>query len=102
MLSEDKIKNNKILDKSLKFVAKYSFGIFFIHYYIINYAYFHTIYTQRNCRNYLFIGKNTLACCLSSIEFFIVTFFGSILFLFIVKLILNKIGIKNTRIFIGV
>ena len=57
MLVEDKIKNNKILDKSLKFVAKYSFGIFFIHCYIINYAYFHTIYTQRNCNSYLFLRK---------------------------------------------
>lgn len=102
MLIEDKIKNNEVLDKSLKFVAKYSFGIFFIHYYIVNYLYYHTLYTKRNSQSFLFIGKNTLACCISSIELFLVTLFGSILFLFVIKFILNKIGIKNTRVFIGV
>lgn len=102
MLVEEKIINNKILDQFLKFVAKYSFGIFFVHGYIINYLYYHTLYTQRNIPLFLHINENTLKCFVSSVEMFLFSFCVSILFLFLIKFLLNKIGVKNTRMLIGV
>ncbi len=103
MLAEEKIKNNKFLDKFMKFVAKYSFGIFFIHGYIINYLHNHTLYwVHVGGAHILFTGKNTLKCCLTSFGVFFTVLTTSLLVLWVLKIILNKLGIKNTRMFIGV
>lgn len=101
MIVESKIKANKFLDKALKFVAQYSFGIFFIHSYLRNLFWFHTIIPQKMA-HIIVTNKNTLKCALTSWEIFFGIFFGSIILLVVLKTILNTIGIKNTRHFIGV
>ncbi len=95
---EEKIKGIEFLDKSLKFVANYSFGIFFVHYYFKNIMDHHTIWTIHG----VYRHTNTLEAFLISILMFLVAFFGSILLLYTVKKILNKFGIENTRKYIGV
>lgn len=102
MLIEPKIKSNTCCDKFLKFMAQYSFGIFFIHGLFVNLFFFHTIYNQPGVKSFLFIGANTFKCFITSCGFFLCVFMGSILVLFLIKTILKKLGIKNTRMFIGV
>lgn len=102
MLIESKIQSHKILDKTLKTIARYSFGIFFIHQYIINYFYFHSLYWQRNTPSFFDITSNNFAAFGKSMLLFTVTFCGSLAILFILKFALKKLGIKNTRMFIGV
>lgn len=105
MLLEQKIKQYKILDKSLKFVADYSFGIFFVHGMVINYIWWSTPYLVRGLKNttsFFIINKNTSRYLFNSIEIFLIVLIGSILLLLILKFILKLFGVKNTRIFIGV
>ena len=101
LVYEDKIKNFPLVAKSLKFIADYSFGIFFIHFYFINLLYWHSIYTLY-APKIVNVNHNVLRDFLFSSMSFIVAFGGSILVLFILKFILKKLGVKNTRMFIGV
>lgn len=99
---EDYIETKVFLKKGLEVLADYSFGIFFIHFYIINFIYWHKFNFQYNVPAIFNIHKNTLHCCLHSIGTFLITVLLSITILFITKKILEILGIKNTRIFIGV
>jgi len=102
MLLESKIQLNNCLDKCLKFLARYSFGIYFIHQYFIHLFIYHTIYNQWYGTSVLNLYKNTPHVFLIALIMFVVTLFGSILILLVIKEVLNKIGIKNTRMFVGV
>lgn len=103
MIIEDKIRSNVFMNKFLKIFAQYSFGIFFIHNWFLNYVYTHQIFATRGpVTPLLIIYKNTFPCFLNSIKLFLITLFGSLLFLWIVKTILNMIGFKKTRMIIGV
>ncbi len=102
LLFEDSIRCNFLLDKFLKFVAKYSFGIFFIHGYIINLFYYHTLYTQRNFDNFFTTNLNTVNAFINALIIFLSSLIGSILILWIIKKFLKLLGIKNTRMIIGV
>ena len=97
------IKNNRILDKVLKFIADYSFGIFFIHYYIVYALTRHVPYRVYSGPKFDgFLHKNTLHALVGSIEHFLIAFVGSLLVLFVIRKILEFVGVKNTRMFIGV
>ncbi len=89
------------LDKFLKTLAKYSFGIFFIHAYIIKFIKYHTL-SYSDTSLVLNLSENSLRAFLYSVASFFLTLFGSLLILWIIKTILNKLGVKNTRVFIGV
>lgn len=102
MLIEEKIKNNKMLDNILNVFAQYSFGIFFIHGYLINLCYFHSLYTQRNCETFLNLSANSIYSCLIAFSMFLTVLFGSLFILFVIKKVLKILKIKNTRFFIGV
>lgn len=104
MLIQDKIKDVKFLDWFLNVCAKYSFGIFFIHGFIINMFYWHSPlrYLDGSKVTFRIISQNNIHCFLTSLEIFFISFFASLLILWIIKTILNKLGIKNTRMFIGV
>ena len=102
MIYEEKIKNIKWLNTSLKFTADYSFGIFFIHYLFLNIIYCHSIYTCNPLSPPSFLFKNTIHAFLYSIFIYIIVLLFSITILYILKKILKFFGIKNTRMFIGV
>ncbi len=98
---EKAISSKVWLDKCLKFLAKYSFGIFFLHIYFIKYALFRTLsYAQPPIVWYCW--KNTIRAFLYASAAFWFALLGSLLVLWVIKTILNKFGIKNTRMFIGV
>ena len=100
-LYEKKIQSIKQLDKCLRVLAKYSFGIFFIHNYFIRYMTYNTItYTVKP--EVLNVWENTFKAFLYSSCKTYVAIFGSLIVLWTIKTILNKLGVKNTRMFIGV
>lgn len=101
ILFEDKIQKIPALDKILNTLAEYSFGIFFVHQYFINPIMFHSLYDTFK-PPVLDIQQNTLQCCLYAIGIFTVTITGCLLLLFILRWLLKKFGVKNTRKFIGV
>ena len=86
LISHEKL--NKVLD----FIAKYSFGLFFIHWYWI------FIYNQIFHLQNVYIGPHSLL--IVSARFLAVTLL-SLGTLYILKTILEKFG-KNTRMFLGV
>ena len=98
---EGKIKESAFWDKSLKFIANYSFGIFFIHKFFINVIRKHSIY-DLPISGYVDVKSNTFQSFAISVGIFCVAFFGSIIVLYVIKKLLNKCGIENTRKFIGV
>ena len=95
--------SKKRINNALDIVAKYSFGIFFIHQYlidlfdliikkIVHIPISFMINNAKGFTHFVFIGSKK----------FIFVFFGSIIILWIIKTILEKLGYKNTRMFIGV
>ena len=98
---EDKIKQFTFWDKALKFIANYSFGIFFIHKYFINIIRKHCIYNLP-MGNLVDVSSNSFKSFAISVGTFCAAFFGSIIILYVLKKILNKCGIESTRKFIGV
>ncbi len=89
---DEKIIENVKLNKVLNFLANYSFGIFFIHwyFYIPIYKNFNTPFVEVNILN-IFLTLMTFLWVLGA----------SILTLFILKKVCNKLNIKNTRKFFG-
>ena len=101
--TENYIKNVRWLDKTLKFLAEYSFGIFFIHAYFINLLDHSSIYDFYGTVNdFWSTSHNSSSSLIHALIKFSFALFGSIITLWIVKKALNKIGVKNTRMFIGV
>lgn len=90
--------SNKKLNKCLDVVAKYSFGIFFIHWYV-----FFLYNLMFNLPNVLpIINNNLFTFVLVFIRFLIVTV-GSLFILWFIKNLILKINFdSNTRKFIGV
>lgn len=86
ILSHNKL--NNVLD----FIAKYSFGLFFIHWYWM------FVYNQIFHLQNVYIGENSIL--IVSVRFLAVTLL-SLGTLYIFKTILQKLG-KNTRMFLGV
>lgn len=101
ILFEDKVQKSPVIDKILNTIANYSFGIFFIHQYFINPLMFHSLY-DTFIPPVLEIQQDTFQSCINSYSVFIISILGSLFVLFVIKTILNKLGIKNTRKFIGV
>lgn len=99
---EDKIKASDFWDKSLKLIANYSFGIFFIHQYIINIMQKGTIYNLVGIPSIMKVSANNLRSFLYSVVIFYAAFFGSLIILHVLKFLLTKLGVKNTRKYIGV
>jgi hypothetical protein len=83
-------------------IADYSFSIFFLHYYFL--------YVFSKLFEYLFHWKNIYLSA-ESFHFdywilytsmkFIVSFFGSLFVAMLIKIFLEKLGVKHTRYFIG-
>lgn len=92
---DDKIKTFTKFNNFMDITAKYSFGLFFIHwYYVFLFNYFLTPFGG-------FRDNLVLEFFFALLRFSVV--FGLSFFtLFIIKTTLNKLGIKNTRTFIGV
>ena len=92
---DEKIKANLKLNKFLDTTAKYSFGLFFIHWY---YVFLFNYLTKP----FAFLKENILIESLYAFGRFIFVFILSFLTLYLIKKGLEKLGIKNTRTFIGV
>ncbi|DAB19858.1 TPA: hypothetical protein CPT81_07730 [Candidatus Gastranaerophilales bacterium HUM_20] len=101
-LLEKYILNKPAMDKALKLLANYSFGIFFIHFYFIDWLHWHCIYRIYGQPTILDFAHNSSRAFFNSIFLFSVSLFGSILAIYLIKELLLKLGIKNTRMFIGV
>ncbi len=100
-LFENKITQNKFWQKTLKTLSDYSFGLFFIHVWFMNIMLYHSVLHEH--KEAIFnIERNTLSCFLYSTLMLIITYAGSIMILWAIKCILKKLGVKNTRKFIGV
>ena len=103
ILLEKEIKKHNLIDKFLRVVSEYSYGIFFLHYIVINFLFFHTPYMQTSLAVDIQMGKNNLSSFTTSLLMFIASLFGPLLILWIAKTILTKIfKIKDTRPIIGV
>lgn len=96
------IKSKVWLHRSLKFLAEYSFGIFFIHQYFLNPLFHHSLYQRLDVWYHSFGSHDNLESFFIALGYFCFSLFGSIIVLFIFKNILIKLGVKNTRMFIGV
>lgn len=99
---ENKIRDIKWLHKTLKFLAEYSFGIFFIHHYFCNLLFYHCIYRRYDNVWYPYTYKGTLICLFHALGDFVFVLCSSIFLLFLIEKFLIKLGIKNTRMIIGV
>lgn len=93
------IQSKKWINKTFDVLAKYSFGIFFIHYYMC--MLLDKFIFKKYMILYSGIGINFAMCSIHLLRFVFVVAL-SVAFLFVVKTLLNKMNIKNTRIFIGV
>lgn len=99
---DEKIKAHPYINKALGTVADYSFAIFFFHFYFVkgvskifnHFFHWHTMYLS--AENF------HLSCYIiySGIKF-VIAFFGSLFIAMLIKKILEKLGIKHTRYFIG-
>lgn len=88
------------MKKWFNILADYSFGIFFVHYLFKNLYDYHTIFKQWVPD--LYIHKNVLKYFLYASGEFVFSLLGSIFTIYLILKVLGKIGIKNTRMFIGV
>ena len=99
---DEKIKAHSYINKVLGIVADYSFAIFFLHYYIIKGV--NRIFVQYPHWKDWYLSAETLhlgywiACF---VMMFIVSFFGSLFLAVLLKKIIEKLGIKHTRWFLG-
>lgn len=100
VLVENKIKKIAFLDKFLRLLASYSFGIFFIHNYFIYLLVMHCAYGYKPWL--MDIAHSTLRAFLYSISLFTFSLVSSIVTIYFLVKILTKLGIKDTRMFIGV
>ena len=99
---DEKIKVHSCINKALGTVADYSFAVFFLHYYIIRGI--SRIFTQYIHWKDWYISAETTPLgywIVSAIMVFIVSFFGSLFIAMVIKKLLEKLGVKHTRYFIG-
>ena len=96
---DEKIISNEKLNKTLDFIAKYSFSLFFIHWYV--FFAFNQIFSMEKV-----LPVNLTTDIFGVIVIVVLRFFTvtgvSLLLLVIVKKLLNKFKIENTRSIIGI
>ena len=96
---DEPIKNCSLFNKSIDFIAKYSFSIFFVHWYII-FAFNQLFKVPKvipvNNLSEMFIAIGTV-----SVRYFVVIIL-SLGILYLLKNFLTKSGVKNTSSIIGV
>lgn len=96
---DDKIKSKEKINKLLDIIAKYSFGLFFIHwYYVFAFNRLFSIPKVLPVNNIVQLVTSSGIACLRYL--FVLTM--SFLTLYLIKKLLNKFRIENTRTFIGV
>lgn len=89
----------KVKGPVVDLLANYSFGIFFLHYVVLNLINFNV--------SYLFppgkfnFSQNTIQAFIFREGSFVAALVGSILFIYAVKKVLKFFKVKNTRMFIG-
>ena len=96
---DEKIKNMVTFNNLMDITAKYSFGLFFVHwYFVFAFNYFFDLKSAIPIHG---IQSGAIAILISIVRFFVV--FGlSFLILFVAKKGLSSLGVKNTRTFTGV
>ena len=98
---DEQIKKHPKFNGAMDLIAKYSFGIFFVH--------IHMMYLLKSVFKYFGINfvtnvTNWFSLCKLAgftIVFFIFSLGASLLFCYLIKTMLTKLNIKNTRAFIG-
>ncbi len=100
--NEEKIKYRIKINKTLNILADYSFGIFFIHFLFRNMILKSSLYAAWKTNRYILCDDNLFTWFCSRVPLFLFMLIGSILFLFILRRVLIFLGVKNTRMFIGV
>ncbi len=96
---DEPIKNCSLFNKSIDFIAKYSFSIFFVHWYII-FA-FNQLFKFPNFIPVINLSEMFIAIGSVSVRYFVVIIL-SLGILYLLKNFLTKSGVKNTRSIIGV
>ncbi len=99
---DERIISHAGINKALGIVADYSFAIFFLHFYFVVLFdkafehFFHWKQLYLSAENFYF-GHWAFHAGMR----FIIAFFGSLFIAMLIKKLLEKIGIKHTRYFIG-
>ncbi len=96
---DNEIKQHEKINHILDIMAKYSFGLFFIHWYY--FFAFNQIFSLQKVLPVNNIMQLLPSIAVASVRFFFVLF-ASFLTLYLMKKLLNKLKIENTRTFIGV
>ncbi len=96
---DETIKSHEKINHWLDVTAKYSFGLFFIHWYFV-FA-FNQLFKVEKVLPVTNLTEFFTSNAIASLRY-LFTFILSFLVLFIFKFILTKLNIKNTRTFIGV
>lgn len=96
---DEKIKQHIKINNWLDITAKYSFGLFFIHWYYV-FA-FNQIFTMPKVLPVNNIHQLFTSSCIASLRYLFVLI-ASFLTLYLIKSLLTKIKVENTRKFIGV
>lgn len=96
---DEKIKSHEKLNQFLDVTAKYSFGLFFIHWYFV-FA-FNRLFSMPKVIPVNNFVEFFTAMGIASLRYLFVLF-ASFITLFLIKTILKKMKIENTRTFIGV
>ena len=96
------IKNNNLFNKIANFIAQYSFGIFFLHCYFRRLI--KIVFEMINLPVKIILTDfySSITSILCVIIIFLFTFGSSVLCCYLIKTLVNKIGIKNSRAIIGV
>lgn len=87
------------LNAALGQVATYSFSIFFLHYYFI--MGLHQFFEKFLHWNKAVLAADPTKWLIYTIVLFVIAFFGSLFASMLIKKMLEKLGIKHTRYFIG-
>ena len=95
------IQSKAFINKTFDILAKYSFGIFFVHYYVnvlLDRAFF-----KKYIMLYAPTGTEINLGIIATVSMRLVSVTAlSLLILYIAKTILLKLNIKNTRMFLGI
>lgn len=95
------IQSQTFINKTFDILAKYSFGIFFVHYYIN--ILLDKLFFKKYIMLYAPTGTEINLGIIATVSMRLVTVISlSLLLLFVVKTILLKLNIKNTRMFLGI
>jgi len=99
---DEKIKEHEYINKYLGIIADYSFAIFFFHFYFIR----GLVKLADHFSPWLFLYLSNENFHLgywiiSAATIFSISFFGSLFVAMLIKKVLEKMGIKHTRYFIG-